>query len=127
MKYLILFGFLFIFFTSKGQEVKGPNIKFEESTYEFGDITQGSKVEKTFKYTNTGTEPLIISDVVTTCGCTATKWSKEPLLPGQTRDILATFNSTGKEGRQNKVITIISNATNNPSRITLISNVIPVK
>ena len=103
---------------------KGPVLTFSETSHDFGDITQGDKVEHIFKFENTGTDPLIISDVVTTCGCTATKWNKEPILPGKAAEIVATFNSEGKEGRKNNVITIISNASNSPNRITMITNVI---
>ncbi|MEQ8807605.1 MAG: DUF1573 domain-containing protein, partial [Imperialibacter sp.] len=57
-------------------EKKGPEIKFEESTHDFGDITQGDKVEYVFAFSNKGTEPLILSRVLTTCGCTAPSWPK---------------------------------------------------
>ena len=103
---------------------KGPILTFSESSFDFGDIVQGDKVEHIFKFENTGTDPLIISDVVTTCGCTVTKWNKEPILPGKSAEIVASFNSAGKEGRKNNVITIISNGSNSPTRITLITNVI---
>ena len=127
MKFIFLLSLFILSFTSYSQEVKGPIIELEQSTHDFGDIHQGDKVEKNFKITNKGTEPLIISDVVTSCGCTVTQWTKEPLMPGQSKDILATFNSAGKEGRQNKVITIISNASNSPSRISIVTNVLPVR
>ena len=130
MKTFFAFLFLLITFTSFAQNTStnnGPLINFDIQSFDFGDIKQGTKVEHSFKYTNSGTEPLIISDVVTTCGCTATKWTKEPLLPGQSKELLATFDSNGKEGRQHKVITILSNAKNVPSRISIVANVVPAK
>lgn len=103
----------------------GAKITFEESVFEFGEITQGDRVEHTFNYTNTGTVPLIISNVKTTCGCTAPDWSREALAPGESQVMTIKFNSAGKMGMQNKVITISSNAVNNPERIKITANVLP--
>ncbi len=110
--------------TSQGPK-NGAVIVFAEASHDFGDLVQGQKVEYVFKYKNTGTEPLIVSEVITTCGCTATQWSKLPLAPTKESEIKATFNSEGKMGRQNKVITILSNATNNAATVTIVCNVLP--
>lgn len=91
----------------------GPAISWEQSTHDFGDIYQGDKVEHTFYFTNTGTSPLIITNVEVTCGCTTPKgWPRDPLAPGEKGEILISFNSSGKFGKQNKVVTVISNAAN---------------
>lgn len=103
----------------------GAVITFGETSHDFGDIIQGQKVEYVFKYKNTGTEPLIISEVMTTCGCTATQWMKTPLGPNKESEIKATFNSDGKMGRQNKVITILSNSINNMASVSIVCNVLP--
>ena len=125
---LLLACTLLTFVTAFAQEATTSNtaavITFEESSYDFGDIAQGDKVEHTFKFTNTGKTPLVLSNVQTTCGCTATNWKKEPIAPGESAAITASFNSTGKMGKQNKVITVYSNADNNPARVTIISNVL---
>lgn len=105
----------------------GPRIAFVEDTKDFGDITQGDKVSHTFEFENTGNEPLILSNVLTTCGCTATSWPREPITPGETANIEVSFNSAGKMGRQNKVVTIVSNALNAQERVKLITNVLPSK
>lgn len=111
--------------TVEEQPTSGPKITFKESTHEFGNITQGDRVTHTFTYENTGNEPLIISDVRTTCGCTATNWSREPLAPGESATITVNFNSTGKMGIQNKVVTITSNAINATERIKIVANILP--
>lgn len=103
----------------------GPFIKFTEESHDFGDIEQGESVEYTFEFTNTGDAPVVISNVMTTCGCTASSWPREPVLPGTSNKIEVSFNSTGKIGHQNKVITIISNATNNPEHVKIITNILP--
>lgn len=109
------------------EEAKGPTITFEEPSYDFGDISQGDKVNHTFKFSNTGTEPLILSNVLTTCGCTATSWPREPIAPKKTGEITVSFNSSGKMGKQNKIVTIVSNATNSQERVKILANVLPKK
>jgi hypothetical protein len=110
--------------SSNATATNGPRIEFTEKSHDFGDILQGDKVNYTFKFTNTGTEPLILSKVETTCGCTATSWTKDPVRPGDSGEISATFNSTGKKGAQRKVITIYSNATNPKETVAIVSNVL---
>ena len=114
------------FVSSYAQEVEsGPMIVFVEDAWEFGDIQQGDKVEHTFEFENAGTEPLILSNVLTTCGCTASDWPREPIAPGEMASLKVTFNSAGKIGMQNKIITIVSNATNSRERIKITTNVLP--
>lgn len=105
----------------------GPYIAFTESVYDFKEIYQGDKVEHIFEFENSGNKPLIISNVQTTCGCTVPQYPKEAILPGAKEKIKVIFNSRGKMGRQNKVITIISNAANNPERVRLTGIVLPPK
>ncbi|WP_109833305.1 DUF1573 domain-containing protein [Reichenbachiella versicolor] len=103
----------------------GPHIKFSIESHDFGDITQGDKVSYTFEFTNDGDAPLILSNVKTTCGCTAPSWPREPIMPGTSSKIDVTFNSTGKIGHTNKVITIMSNASNNPETVKIVTNILP--
>ena len=105
--------------------VSGAQITFEQPKFNFGTVTEGAKVENTFTFKNTGTEPLILSNVQTTCGCTVPEWPKEPILPGKTGTIKATFNTTGKGGQQNKVITIISNAKEGNTMVSMMGTVTP--
>ncbi len=103
----------------------GPQITFEETEFDFGDITQGDVVEHTFNFTNTGNAPLILNNVLTTCGCTAPEWPKQPIAAGEKSKIHVRFNSRGKMGRQNKVITIQSNIQGSTTRIKIMGIVIP--
>ena len=94
-------------------KVDGPVITVEKKNHDFGDIYSGDKVEHTYYFTNTGNEPLIITNVNVTCGCTTPKgWPKDPILPGGRGEVTVAFSSAGKSGRQNKTVTIISNAVN---------------
>ena len=130
MKTLVAFIFgTFMVFCAWAQdastEPSGPVITFEEESHDFGDIYQGDKVEHVFNFTNSGNEPLIITNVQTTCGCTAPEWPRDPVVPGQTSSITVRFNSTGKSGKQNKVITIVSNATTPKNQVVITANVLP--
>ena len=89
----------------------GPTttIEFEEKEFDFGTIDEGEKVSHTYKFTNTGIEPLIIKDAKGSCGCTVPSWPKEPVAPGATGEMLVEFNSKGKSGSQNKRVTITAN------------------
>jgi hypothetical protein len=110
------------------QKASGPVITFEKNTHNFGDITQGDKVEKVFKFTNTGNEPLIITNVSVSCGCTTPVWPHEPIPPGGAGEITVGFNSAGKMGLQNKVLPISSNAVNtDDAKITFTTNVLAPK
>ncbi|GAA5220631.1 DUF1573 domain-containing protein [Membranihabitans marinus] len=98
----------------------GPTttVEFESKRYDFGDVVSGDKVKNVFKFTNTGSEPLIISDVKASCGCTAPSWPKEPIAPGESSEIEAIFDTAGKSGAQTKSITVTANT--DPSSIVLI-------
>ncbi|WP_242928994.1 DUF1573 domain-containing protein [Pontibacter vulgaris] len=105
------------------QAKAGPAITFEESEYNFGDIAQGDVVEHVFKFKNTGTQPLVISRVDVTCGCTTPDWTKEPVMPGKVGTVTAKFNSAGKLGQQKKAITIHSNATEQSTNVYIVTNI----
>lgn len=107
----------------------GAIIAWEKSTYDFGDVVQGTKLEHTFKFKNTGNEPLVITNVQVTCGCTTPKgWERDPILPGKESEITISFNSAGKYGRQEKVVTIVSNAVNSEgAQILFSANVLEKK
>jgi hypothetical protein len=106
----------------------GAAITWEKNSHDFGEIKEGEKVEHTYKFTNTGSEDLVITNVQVTCGCTTPKgWPRDPIAPGKKADIIVQFNSTGKIGRQNKVVTVISNAAAGNSQITFTATVLEKK
>lgn len=85
------------------------NIKFAETSHNFGTIKQETQNTKIFKFTNTGSEPLIIEDAVGSCGCTVPKFPKEPIKPGQTGDIEVVYSPGQQQGSQSKTVTITAN------------------
>lgn len=90
------------------------DFKFETVEHNFGSIAQGESVTYEFKFTNTGSEPLIVSKAEGSCGCTVPIWPKEPVMKGQQATIKVTFNSAGKMGVQDKTVTLTSNGKTNP-------------
>jgi hypothetical protein len=100
-------------------------IAFEEVSYDFGKIKEGDVVKHKFKFTNTGTNDLILENVKPSCGCTALDWPKDPIAPGKSAEIEAQFNSSGKSGAQMKYITITLNSAERLERITFTGEVIP--
>jgi len=83
--------------------------KFEQETHDFGRIPQGTPVSYEFKFTNTGTEPLIISKVESTCGCTVPEFTTAPVQPGAEGKIKVTFDASAASPFS-KMVTIRSNA-----------------
>ncbi len=95
---------------SKFQEENPPGIEFiNGKEFKFGKIKQGEKVEHNYKFKNTGKSDLIIRNVKASCGCTATSPKDKVIKPGQESNIKTIFNSSGKKGKQNKSITVITN------------------
>ncbi len=92
-------------------------VKFAQVEHNFGSIQQDSKNTKIFKFTNTGSEPLIIEDAVGSCGCTVPKFPKEPIKPGATGEIEVVYSPGKQQGAQTKTVTITANT--NPITTTL--------
>lgn len=134
-KYLLLMVVLGIGFTATAQDDKnssqknGAVISWEEQSHDFGDIYQGDKVEHTFTFKNTGNEPLIITNVQVSCGCTTPKgWPRDPIPPGQSGEITVSFNSAGRVGKQYKPLTLVTNAVNRDgNQVSFTTNVLAEK
>lgn len=101
----------------------GPQIQFDEMKYDFGSAKQGEVVKHVFKFKNTGTQPLVISNIGVSCGCTTPEWTKDPVMPGKTGIITANFNTAGKMGIQNKVLTVESNSAGGNAMVSVIGEV----
>ncbi len=86
-------------------------LKISEKIFDFGTVKQGQPTTHEYKVTNTGNKPLVISDVVRGCGCTTPRWTQDPILPGQSGSIWATFKSDIGYGHIMKPLHIYSNAT----------------
>ena len=81
----------------------------------------------TFRFKNVGQSNLIISSAQGSCGCTVPEWPKEPIAPGAEGKIEVTFNSTGKQGLQNKTVTLVANTIPNTKVIVIKGEVLAPK
>lgn len=94
-------------------------IKFERVEHDFGMIPKDDKVETTFKFTNTGDQPYVISSARGSCGCTVPSYPKTPIAPGETSEIDVVFDSKGKKGDITKTVTLIGNTDPNVTKLTI--------
>ncbi len=92
-------------------------LSFEQTEFHFGEIVEGEIIQNVVTFTNTGEEPLVISNAKATCGCTIPRWPKEPIMPGETADLLVQFDSKNKGAIKGKI---------NTKRITITANTDPV-
>jgi hypothetical protein len=132
MKKIILsLGLIMLtFFATKAQNPtnppvnpNAPEIKFENLIYDYGTIMQDANGDCEFKFKNVGKEPLILTSVTSSCGCTTPSWPKEPILPGKT-EIIKVHYATNRIGVISKQITVISNAVNTPVILNIKGNVL---
>jgi hypothetical protein len=105
----------------------GPSttIKYDNERFDFGSANEGDIVKHVFKFTNTGSEPLVISNAKGSCGCTVPTWPKEAIAPGAVGEIAVEFNTSGKPGRQSKRITVTANTVPTDTFIEIAGEVKP--
>ena len=101
-----------------------PEIVFEEEFHDFGEINEGLVAEHVFSFKNEGEGPLIISNAQGSCGCTVPVWPRQPIAPGATGEIKVSFNSTGRAGKQDKRVTLTTNAVPQTKVLNITSTVI---
>lgn len=115
--FVALFAFVSVSFAQDGVAT------FAKEAHDFGKIEQGKPVTYVFSFKNTGTAPIVVTDATASCGCTKPSWSKEPVAPGQTGSVSATFNAAGM-GPFNKTVTVTSNAKTSTVYLTLKGEVV---
>ena len=101
-----------------------PVIQFDTETHDFGTIAQGEIISYSYQFENTGKVDLVIRSASGSCGCTVPEYSKEAIAPGKNGIINVTFNSEGKEGMQNKTITVVANTIPNSKVLTITGEVV---
>ena len=120
-KFLSVITFVIFYFSiscsqvsqTEYETVKGAGIAFEETSYDYGTMSQGSDGSHDFIFHNDGTEPLLLNNVRSSCGCTIPEWPKEPIAPGETGTIKVSYN-TRIIGSFSKSITVYSTADERP-------------
>ena len=109
----------------ENQSGDGPttSIKFYKMIHDFGTIKQDTKHSHTFYFTNTGSNPLIISSARGSCGCTVPKYPTQPVKPGEQGEINVVFSSGKKKGKQNKSVTLTANTEPQQTKIYIKADV----
>ena len=89
-----------------------PVIKFESEVYDYGKVPINGNGMCQFKFTNTGKEPLLLTNVKASCGCTVPSWPRDPIPPGESGVIDVKYTTMSRAHTINKSITVFSNASN---------------
>jgi hypothetical protein len=93
-------------------------ITVDRALYDFGTISEsGGNVSAVFTLTNNTDEAIVLTNVRASCGCTTPSWTKEPIEPGKTGTVTATYSPKGHPGPFEKTVTITT--TGNPEKIVV--------
>ncbi|MCB0754694.1 MAG: DUF1573 domain-containing protein [Flavobacteriales bacterium] len=110
------------FAVAQDQAASGAAFKFENETIDYGTIENGADGNREFKFTNVGTEPLLITNAKGSCGCTTPEWPKEPIAPGKS-GVIKVHYDTKRTGNFTKTVTLTSNAVESTKILTIKGNV----
>ncbi|RMG61851.1 MAG: DUF1573 domain-containing protein [Bacteroidetes bacterium] len=106
---------------AQAEDAAKTTVTWAEEEYNYGTVASGTKVTHRFKFTNTGSEPLTLTRVKASCGCTTPSYSTEAVAPGEEGFIDVAFNTTGKSGRQTKTISVTGNFEDNITKVLRIT------
>jgi hypothetical protein len=98
-------------------------ITFKMLEHNFGAVKAGEKVGCIFPFTNTGDADLVLTSATASCGCTAPKYNKKPVAPGDAGTVEVVFDTSGRDGMQTKTVVVQSNAENNLVILRIIAEV----
>lgn len=118
--FAVVLGFAF---TASAQDSEKAEFKFNEEKHDFGKIPQGTPVTTVFEFTNIGKEPLILTEVRPTCGCTIADYTKTPVKSGEKGAIKITYNAAAVMPF-NKTIVVTSNAKTPTKYLNIVGEVI---
>lgn len=105
------------------QNEGGPIMSLESNTVDYGTIKQHGEPLRVVKFTNTGTEPLVIKNARGSCGCTVPTWPKDPIMPGAEAEIEIRY-ATNRLGKINKTVKITTNEGGEPHVIKVVGNIL---
>ena len=126
MRKLSIFIISILWFSFAFSQGTVPKMVFEIDNHDFGKINeQDGLASFQFNFTNTSSEPIIISEVKASCGCTTPEWSKQPIAPGAKGFVITKYNPLGRPGSFSKTITVTSNCENSPTVLKISGEVIP--
>jgi hypothetical protein len=124
-KYLSLFSLL-VFCVALNAQYAQTQMKVSETEHDFGKFKEEAG-RQTFDFIvkNTGTDPLVIQNVVASCGCTTPEWTKQPIPAGGTGKVTAIYDPKDRPGTFNKTLTVYSNSKPEVTVLVIKGEVIP--
>ena len=123
----VFFVFLTLFFAAAVfAQTKQPQISWDKTSHDFGVFKEEAGLQTAvFEFTNVGGEPLVLTNVKASCGCTATDYTKEPIPQGKKGFVKASYNPQNRPGRFNKSITVTTNCEAPTTILTISGEVTP--
>ncbi len=112
--------------SEKQASESGQEIYFAQTTYDYGEIEEGSDGLYTIEFKNISDFPIIVNHVRASCGCTAPSWPEEPVEPGASGEIEVKYN-TRLTGSFMKSVYVYSTAENSPVKLTVKGKVLPME
>ena len=109
------------------RQVLMPKIKVEKDVVDFGEMNQNESISVNFQIKNIGEAPLLIRSVKGSCGCTVAEWPSEPIAPSEGSIIKVTFSSEKRRGKQNKTVSLVTNAIPSTKVLTITGTVLVSK
>lgn len=122
----LMMSFAVVAQNTNNQTAANPNapvITFDKTTHDYGTVTKGGDGTCEFKFKNTGVEPLILSNVTSSCGCTVPEWPREPILKGKSASIKVKYD-TNRIGLINKTVTVMSNSKGSAVQLKITGTVV---
>ena len=105
-----------------------PEVKFNKDVHDYGSVKEEIEVALSeFEFTNTGKTPVVIQRVVTSCGCAAPSYTREPVLPGKSGKVKVAYNTIHRPGTFRKSVRVYTNVPDTVYTLTIKGNVIPMK
>jgi hypothetical protein len=131
-KVMLIVGLVFLGMTSSYAQAEveqavnpnAPEITFEQEVMNYGTLSQGADGNRTFVFKNTGKEPLILTNVKASCGCTTPKWTRNPVAPGEKGEIVVHYD-TNRMGQFHKTVTVQSNGKTSTKTLTIKGKIDP--
>lgn len=119
---LVISGLLF------AQSKPKPEVKFDKNVHDYGSVKEEVEVALSeFEFTNTGKTPVVIQRVITSCGCAAPSYTREPVLPGKKGEVKVAYNTIHRPGTFRKSVRVYTNVPDTVYTLTIKGNVIPRK
>ena len=121
-------AFLLSFVLSGLLFAQKPEVKFNKDVHDYGSVKEEVEVALSeFEFTNTGKTPVVIQRVVTSCGCAAPSYTREPVLPGKSGKVKVAYNTIHRPGTFRKSVRVYTNVPDTVYTLTIKGNVIPMK